>query len=202
VQYVISSRGTPIGTTDLDFLRFEFDGTSRSGWFHPNATGEALMPRIASVLPAMRAFVCRTLGDANGRSIVQPSFRDSALFADLAEAMHHVAALDLTLHHPDGALIPTLEIGIQDTAQLQALHEWTELEAESEAVDEEDWDDDLQREIERDLDLWAIGWRDGTDDIIDDAIDAEIEQWFGEEDAGPTPRYQVHLRLAEADAIP
>ena len=119
MQYTVSSRGRPIGTTDLDFERIP--GSTRSGWFHPNALGEELMPSIALVLPAMRAFVCRNAHDEDGRRIVLPSFRASSLFADLAEALHRVDAMELTLHHADGALIATSQVGIQDIEQLLAL---------------------------------------------------------------------------------
>ena len=113
MQYIISSRGRPIGTTDLAFTRIL--DASRSGWFHPNSLGETLMPSVALLLPAMRAFVCRNGRDADGQPILAPHFRSSSMFADLAEAFHRIEALELTLHHADGTLIPTVQVGIQDT---------------------------------------------------------------------------------------
>src|SRR5829696_7573792 len=122
VQYTISSRGRPIGTTALDFMRI--DGANRSGWFHPNGFGAELMPAVALVLPAMRAFLCRNVRGDDGQPIVQESARRSSLFADLAEALHRVDAMELTLHRPDGTLVPTSLIGLQDTEGMRELAEW------------------------------------------------------------------------------
>jgi hypothetical protein len=116
VSYQVASRGRVIGTTELDFARI--GGRSRSGWFHPNAEGERLMPVVASVLPAMRAYLHRDVRLDDGRPVVRPELEGSTLFADLAEALHHASTLDLTLHREDGSLVPTELVGIQDTEQL------------------------------------------------------------------------------------
>ena len=201
MQYTISSRGRAIGTTDLDFCRI--DESARSGWFHPNALGEELMPIIAMALPAMRAFVCRNGRDEDGRSIVQPSFRRSSMFADLAEAFHHIQALDLTLHHADGALIPTTQIGIQDTEQLLELAR----QSEQEEADSATWDaGETELEYEEDLEafghdieLLERGWDESSQrDLHSFSPDA----WIPDDEPSELPRYQVHLFLAKENAIP
>lgn len=203
MQYTVSSRGRPIGTTDLDFERIP--GSTRSGWFHPNALGEELMPSIAQVLPAMRAFVCRNARDEDGRRIVLPSFRASSLFADLAEALHRVDAMDLTLHDADGALIATSQIGIQDIEQLLALDTWTDLDPDLDrAIDDEEWEENVglelvgDPEIEFDLERLSEHWCEEGPHDLDDLDDL----WVPYEEPCELPRYQVHVDLVEVSAIP
>ena len=200
VPYTIASRGRPIGTTELDFMRI--DGSSRSGWFHPNALGETLMPTVALVLPAMRAFVCRDVKGEDGQSIVQPSFRGSSLFADLAEALHRVAALELTLHHQDGTIIPTQIVGIQDTEQLLALTNWSDVHDECDAPigdADEDPEPSLGFDVTGDLELSAGSWPEIDDDDFDFSFD---EGWLPEAEPNPEERYQVHVLLSQENAIP
>lgn len=200
VQYTVSSRGRPIGTTDLDFERIP--GSTRSGWFHPNEVGEKLMPSVALVYPAMRAFVCRNARDEDGRRIVLPSLRASSLFADLAEALHRVDAMELTLHDADGALIATSLIGIQDMEQLVALNTWTDLDPDLDrAIDDEDWEENFglelvsDPEIEFDLERLSEGWHEEGSHDLDDL-------WVPYEEPCEMPRYQVHVDLVEASTIP
>ena len=70
MEYTITSRGRPIGVTDLGFKRV--GGPLRSGWFHPNAEGERLMPVIAAVYPAVRAYVRHDVHGEAGKSTAQP----------------------------------------------------------------------------------------------------------------------------------
>lgn len=206
VPYVISSRGRPIGTTDLDFERIP--GSSRSGWFHPNALGETLMPTIALVLPAMRAFVCRNAHDDDGRRIVLPNFRASSLFADLAEALHRVDAMELALHHADGALIATSQIGIQDTEQLLALSAWPDLDPDPDGANDDDCLEEnfglelvVDPEIEFDLARTSERWRaEGFSDL--DELDDLDDLWAPYEEPPDLPRYQVHVDLVDVRAIP
>ena len=211
MQYIISSRGRPIGTTELDFARLPgaaelgfahmLDAT-RSGWFHPNSLGETLMPNIALQHQAVRAFVSRNVR-ADGQSIVQPEFRNSSLFADLAEAFHRVEAMELTLHRAGGALIPTVQIGIQDTEQLRELGRSHALHAELDPTTDDaeaEWDLDIELAMADDLELPAGGWE-PTDDAEDDFdLDEIIAREY--EKLADSPRYQVHVELVDANAIP
>jgi hypothetical protein len=197
VEYIISSRGRPIGTTELDFTRI--DDSSRSGFFHPNALGEELMPTVALVYPAMCAYVCRNVRDADGHHIVRPDFRRSSLFGDLAEALHRVDSLDLTLHHADGRLIPTSLIGIQDTDRLLELARWRDVCPEhNPSVDDDDPECDFELAVEDDLELPPGSWQ----EIDDDDLETEFDDgWVPDEVPVELPRYQVHVLLSEKNAI-
>jgi hypothetical protein len=185
VPYTVWSQGRLIGETDLGFVRIidQF----RSGWFHPNADGERAMPVIAAPLPAMRAFLHRDQKDATGRSLVQPALYGSTLFADLAEALQHLQSLDLELRREDGTVVPTTDIGIQDT------HRALELAAEREAeidialdIDAEVGDDFM---IDADL---------SDDEPLDPYLDEPWTDWTPDELEGPAlPRYQIHVHLLD-----
>jgi hypothetical protein len=194
VEYIISIRGRPIGTTELDFIRI--DGLNRSGWFHPNSFGEGLMPTVALALPAMRAYLCRNQRGDDGQPLVQESFRRSSLFADLAEALKRVEEMELTLHHPDGTLIATSTIGLQDTDQLRALAEWKDCYPVGEIPDgTEEWVQELEREFEDS----ESDSPESDEELFDIAIGGE---WAPDEERIDFPRYQVHLLLSKEDAIP
>ena len=194
MQYTISSRGRPIGTTALDFIRI--DSANRSGWFHPNALGAELMPTIALVLPAMRAYVCRNVRGDDGEPIVQESFRRSSLFADLAEALHRVDAMELTLHRPDGTLVPTSLIGLQDTEALRELAEWEDFYPVGEVPSgTEEWVQELLSEFEPS----ESDWQDSDDAALETAVE---EDCAPDEEPIEFPRYQVHVLLTEENAIP
>jgi len=201
VQYTIASRGRPIGTTDLDFVRIL--DSNRSGWFHPNSLGETLLPDVALLLPAMRAFVCRNGRDENGQSIVQPDFRSSSQFADLAEAFHRIAAMELTLHHADGTLIPTAQIGIQDTEQLLEFGRLQALQSEPDPLiddDEVEWDLDVEPALAGDLELPSGNWQPSDDAEDDFDLDEIVRRAY--EKLADLPRYQVHVELVNGNAIP
>jgi hypothetical protein len=198
VPYIIASHGRPIGTTELNFFRL--DGSTRSGWFRPNALGETLMPTIALVLPAMCAFVNRDAKGEDGQGIVKQSFRKSSLFADLAEALQNMAALDLTLHHEDGSLIPTEMVGLQDAEQLLSLTNWNDVE-ECDRSHENEGDfssSPLDADVAHDLELPSAEWQVFGDDFET----TSGEDWLPDTVPDPNERYQVHIQLSEANAIP
>jgi len=200
LPYTIASRGRPIGTTELDFFRL--DGSTRSGWFLPNALGEKTMPIIALVLPAVCAYVNRDAKGEDGQGVVLPSFRQSSLFADIAEAFDRVAALDLTLHRPDGTLVLTEMIGIQDTEQLLALTNWSDVWGERDPSIEngdDDSDSNLESDIANDIELlMGDGWE-PDDDGFDITCDGN---WLPEREPNPEERYQVHILLSQENSIP
>jgi hypothetical protein len=167
VRYTVSSRGRPIGVTDLGFVRI--GGPIRAGWFHPSADGERLIEQSPGTQP----------------------FPNS--WAELP---------DLTLHHEDGSLVPTTSIGIQDTERLLAL-----AEAEEARRDLAGWDPD---DDAMDAEVEAMLAADGLDDACLDgevldamrAGEAPPPAWAPDEEPAAWPRYQIHLVLVEADAIP
>jgi len=200
VPYTVWSRGHLIGDTDLAFVRIS--GAQRSGSFHPNAEGERLMSVIASVLPAMRAHLHRDEVDAQGHSLVQPALHGSALFADLAEAFQHLQSLDLELRREDGSVVPTTDIGIQDTHQL------LELAAEDlNAVDVGSWDEDHDalESFEHDLlaDADVMSDAELIEQALEESIDNEAVERMMEALAEPrVPRYHIHVLLRHDTAIP
>jgi len=193
VQYIVSSRGRPIGTTDLGFVRV--DPRSRFGWFHPNAEGERLMPVIAAVLPALRAYVRNREG---GDDVPAASPVPGAL-ADVSEALQHLESLDLTLHHEDGTLIPTEMMSIQDTEQLLELAR--EVEGREEIPVHEPFDDSGSEAFEQDREP-------GTPQAELDAALAhdlaliEAADWEPDGEPSVFPRYQIFVVPVSADAIP
>lgn len=202
--YTVWCRGRLIGETDLGFFRLIEQ--SRSGWFHPNAEGERIMPVVASVLPAMRAYLHRDKVDAAGDPLVHPSMYGSTAFADLAEAFQHLSSLDLELRREDGSVVPTSDIGIQDTEQLLELAE--ELHDDARAGREVDEELDVLDELDDVTEPWLLDAADGADDIdgaeLDfDDLDHPVSGWMPEELEKPQfPRYQIHVLLLHDDAIP
>ena len=197
MPYTVWSRGRQIGETDLGFYRLI--DQSRSGWFHPNAEGERVMPVIASVLPAMRAYLHRDKVDAAGNPMVQPALYGSTLFADLAEDFQRMESLDLELRREDGSVVPTSIIGIQDTHQLLEVPE--ELMAEDATTGDADVEflefiDELEREFPPMSDAEVV------DEVLE-SLDDPIGDWTPDEyDASRFPRYQIHIELVRGDAIP
>ena len=195
--YSVWSRGRQIGETDLGFYRLI--DQSRSGWFHPNADGERVMPMIASVLPAMRAYLHRDKVDASGSPMVQPALYGSTLFADLAEAFQRMESLELELRREDGSVVPTLSIGIQDTHQLLALAD----EVMAEDMASWDMDDDfleIIEEVEREFP--PLDDAEVVEQVIE-SLDDSIGEWTPDElDESRFPRYQIHIELVRGDAIP
>ena len=195
--YTVWSRGRQIGETDLGFFRLI--DQSRSGWFHPNAEGERVMPVIASALPAMRAYLHRDKVDALGKPMVQPALYGSTLFADLAEAFQRMESLELELRREDGSVVPTSSIGIQDTHQLLAFPE--ELMADDATTGDADEDflafiDEVEREFPPLSDAEAV-------EQVLDSLDDPIADWTPDElDESRVPRYQIHIELVRGDAIP
>ena len=182
MRYTVSSGGVVIGETDLGFVRSGLG--IRGGWFHPNAEGERLLPRIIPPLLAMRAHVDR-----------------DAWCGDHAEVMHHADLHPLTLHDADGAVVPTRMLGIQDMHQLLALAEWDDARREAQSWTPDAHADDalldaLEGETDDDAGELLAG-----DAPPDDAIDADTG-WAPDDEPTDSPRYQIILELVDGRAIP
>jgi hypothetical protein len=199
VRYTVWSRGRLIGETDLGFVRVIEQ--SRSGSFHPTDEGERLMSVIAAPSPAMRAYLHRDAVDALGESLVQPSLRGSTLFADLAEELQQLHSLDLELRREDGSVVPTSDIGIQDTHHLLALAD------EEDGVDAWSWDEDDDLFATTELDYLreadVMPDADVTEEAPGDWVDDLCTEWTREDLEAPRfPRYQIHVLLLHGDEIP
>lgn len=212
VMYTVTSRGRAIGVADLSFVRIH--PRIRSGWFHPNAEGERLMPIIAAVLPAMRAYADADPEEEEKLPTDEVIRKQALALADLAEAVHREQALDLVLHREDGSVVPTEDVGIKDTEQLLALAEEAEARNESSLP----WESDRMRaralEIELEEELAEEDDPDLPQEVREAGATADAEGIFSDEDdlAGPWtpedeepvsfPRYQIHVFLLEPNAIP
>ena len=199
MSYTIMSGGRAIGTTELGFVRIW--GPLRSGWFLPNPEGERLMPRITAMHAAFQADAISREAPAEPGPL--PELDGRSPHADVLEALHHVDALDLTLHHPDGTLIPTQMVALQDTQQLlawiplcearDARRPWTPERDRADAEIDEAMEHDLAviEEIRAEL-----------DGLEGDADELALE-WDDLDDAPPPPgeRYQVFVMLESPDAI-
>ena len=209
MQYTITSRGRPIGVTDLGFQYRE--GPSRMGWFQPNADGERLMAVLTS--PSIAA---RASASSAGQSVESPDETEpfpSTCLADLAEASQHVDALGLELRRDDGSVVATEFINIQDVEELLA------------------WSGRI--DAPRDGEGWKFGdaepdpLYDPMEDVFDEELDAleeagerfdlepEDELMFGdgfadtavpwtpeEYEPDPTMRYQIYVSLMDPKEIP
>lgn len=197
VAYTVCSRGRPIGSTDLEFVRI--GGPHRTGFFHPNGEGERLVPLVAAPLPAMRDRMRRTARQGPERSEMSHE-EATLLMAEIHEAGERERALGLTLHREDGSLVPTEYISFRDTA---AYIEVGELMAECPEWHEDD--DEIQRSVEHDLELLEESYDEEEDD--DDGypgFDLPEPDWLEDDDPEPAPwpRYQVQIELLDEEEIP
>src|SRR5205823_2050636 len=118
MPYTLWSNGRLLGHTDLEFIANT--EVTKMGWFHPTEIGEQVLEIVTEP------------------SRVMTNYRETtdreALLADLAAASNRVEALDLQLRSPEGAVMDTKDIGINDTQRLLALA--AESMAEMEEEDE------------------------------------------------------------------
>ena len=209
MQYTITSRGRPIGVTDLGFLYRE--GPSRMGWFHPNAEGEPLMAVITSPSSAMHTPA--SSGERSGESPADARQRAATCLADLAEASQRVEALELELRRDDGSVVATEFINIQDVEELLAWsgridairdrEGWKYGDAEPDPLYdlmEDVFDEELDAldEIEPELDL------EPEDELMfGDGFADTAAPWTPEEyEPDPSMRYQIYVSLQDPAAIP
>ena len=166
------------------------------GWFHPNDLGERLMPIICGTKPAFfalseltRRLLPNPYADNKRRWDLNEVIKGSTEYADLAAANAQEAGLALELRGPKGHVIPTEDIGIQDTEFLRFLS----------------FDEVSIYEVER-------GLREGG---LDEDTLAEIEdfvaefkensRWVSEaeeEEEPDLPRYQIQVRLIDEADVP
>ena len=189
VRYTVCSHGRPIGVTDLGF--FHMKGLARAGWLLPNADGEKVMPLVGSMHRALRASASRRLAGEESTGLVHPDFTGSQVHADIAEAFHHLEALELSLHREDGSLVPTEMIGLQDCEELLSEDVAVQTSFEDVDTDSSDWLDELEESFE--LGAEALG-ESGEPDLA--------EPWRLEAEPVDHPRYQIIVTLIDDDAIP
>jgi len=126
MPYTVWSRGRLVGHSELAYARVYPD--MRMGDFEPTALGEALMPIIVGVSPALRALydVLEKMPDA-GRggsphdSGFPPEVRRTTEYADVVSTQDEIEALALQLHDSAGKIVRTEWLWFQDTHRLIAL---------------------------------------------------------------------------------
>ena len=166
------------------------------GAFHPTAVGEKLMPVLTGVQNAFREIARRdemAVIEAYQARLSDRGMLESK-YADLAAAESHFEGLALELRRPDGSLVRTNWIGIQDTHETRAFAE--EQRARRVVDDEDDgpYDPELEASVMHDLELieeW-FGERDDEPDEPDDG-----DAWEADEERGEFERYQILLELGE-----
>lgn len=191
MPYTVCSRGQPIGSTELDFVRI--GGPHRMGFFHPTDAGERVVALIAAPLPTMRERMRRTAIEGPGSH--EMSHEEAALLRrEMHEAGERERSLALTLHREDGSLVPTKDISFRDTEAYMEVGELLTSDVPA-------WDDDeLQRAVEHDLELLEESF--GEDDDGYPGFDLPEPEWMEDEEPTPWPRYQIQVELVDDDAIP
>lgn len=183
MQFTVCSRGRPIGTTDLGFLPLH--ATARMGWFWPNEEGERLMPVVSAAPYALSAW------GQIARAEVPDEEASRVAEADLAEALHHVGALELTIHREDGTRLDVIDIGIRDRdAVAAAFGHGPDDEGDASS-------DEPQPAIEIHLDDLP---EEEAQSII--AMLAESDSAWAEEALEHPGRYQIVVTLADGEWIP
>lgn len=204
IEYTVTSRGRPIGTTDLGFTRL--DPSWRAGWFFPDEQAADVMVTLGAVLPATLAAHPKRGRSHDNPAAARREFARSSEWADLAEALHRVDELDLELRCADGSVVPTESIAIQDTQSLLEL-----VEADAAGFDLEWWQRDEAAEPPVELET---GVDDDSDGYTDDSFDADAGREFlddvwtdgdngaEESDDIDLPRYQIFVMLSRPGVIP
>ena len=199
MHYTIQHNGRILGTTTLDL--YQLVHGQHSGWLHPDDSAQDLLDAISIKSAYMRTWMNRgdTLDD--GRRLTPAEFLASRKCEAISAAVAVRSQFVLTLHREDGSEIPTQEVVLQDR-----------FPGDIPGIDDEDLYEELDEqqlaEIDASVahDLEIIGeWNlEKSGDSSTSVEDAEkfrklIESRWRE--AGES-RYQVHLRLANADDLP
>jgi hypothetical protein len=122
MTYTVWSRGRLLGHTSLGYppsLPW-----IRAGDFAPTPIGASLLPVLTGMGPALEALAA--VLDANlpdGRAVpgIPNALRLTTEYADVLSLSDQLEHLALQLREPDGAIVPTAAIGIQDSEHLLAL---------------------------------------------------------------------------------
>lgn len=159
------------------------------GAFRPTSLGETLMPVITGVQRALREIALNRgtssseVGEAPGHHGAMPATYE----ADVATSESHFAALELELRAPDGTVVATEWIGVQDTEE---LIRWSDqMEAKfPERYEVGTHDSEIEAAVARDMEL--------IDAWFEEREESD-EPWEADEDRGEFPRYQLSVQLKE-----
>lgn len=202
-----------LGHSELTF--WQMTATTFAGDFDPVPGREEQLARIAIGVHCLRSWMDRDARDGLGRHVVKASFRNSRLFTAIAEivAARHDPAIQL--RRPDGTVIRTRHLIIQD---LDTLPELSELVDEAICGDDEG-DEDAEpdffdtpegREVLRAMDedgdtelsemLAEEAWR---GDVHPDESICEDEAWMARYGPRrPLVRFNLHVKIEHEGDIP
>jgi hypothetical protein len=194
MQYTLWSHGRLLGETDLAFARCL--PKHRMGWFHPNDLGERLMPIICGIKPAFfalsdltRRLLPNPWGDRGRPWDLDTVLKGSTEYADLAAANAQEDGLALELRGPNGTVIPTEDIGVQDTEFLRSLSfEEVSIYEVERGLHEGDLDEETLAEIEEFVEEFK-----------------ENSRWVSEDEEekeSDLPRYQIQVQLIDEADVP
>jgi hypothetical protein len=117
-----------LGETDLGFV--QIFANVKFGWFHPSAAGEKVMPVLTGVGPALHRLyrmernpvraLMRGL-DHHPDGEFPRDIRRTTAYADLVSIGAQIESMALELRGPDGKLVETDDIHIDDTEWKRSL---------------------------------------------------------------------------------
>ena len=189
MPYSLWSRGRLFGHSELAYAQWA--SWLRAGDFEPSERGHRLMPVILGVGPALSALYDvaesawrseRAVGETERSDDWPASVKCSSEFADAMSLQDEVESLALELRDPDGNVVPTESIWIQDTHRLLARAR------EGLDLDDVDGDDIDALDLADDDELGETGLELDDLDMELDEYDEFLEPEF--------PRYQLFVTLA------
>ena len=196
MPYTIQCRRHVLGTTELDL--YQLVSGQHSGWLHPAPGAQYLLDAIAIGYPSMRSWLLRATVPPSGVALASTTFLASGECQAITEAMAGRLQFVVSLRGDDGTEVATTAIVLQDRHYWPMP--WLEAELDARLTDEQRAEDDAA--IAHDMAVLREchpEWFDGSADDIDDM---PFEASEAEGPAGLSPRYQVHLRLVNADNTP
>lgn len=189
MTYTVWSRGRLLGHSTLGYARAA--PGMRAGDFEPTPLGETLMPILTGVGPALNtlhrvAADLRTdaMSQADGDPALgfSPLVRSTTEYADAVSLVDELESLALELREPDGVVVRTEMIAVNDTAHLRALAREPLYDDDDLPPDEDEpLDPELEAAIAHDLEV-IRSW-----EFEDDG-----EEW---RDPPPIARYQLLVVL-------
>jgi hypothetical protein len=160
MPYTLWSRGRLLGETELAY-RQAMPGL-RAGDFFPNELGDRLMPVIDGMRPVLYALddvhteFRRANPSAPYLDDYPPAIKRTPEYADVMSTADEIESLRLELRDPDGAVVETEDIWIQDTHRLLALAAAAQDPFDNsfdDPFDDEDMTDEMRASIEHDVEI-------------------------------------------------
>lgn len=206
-SYTLWSHDRLLGHSDLAY-NDHVAANMRMGEFVATEIGEQVMPAITGLRSARHDLgkTCQQIRSDHGKHVGPSEFcellRNTTAYADSKAAESHCEALELQLRGPDGSIIDTESISIQDTELLLSLAR------ESETFDYVDdpslvgeIDPQLQAEMDAeaaDIEQYFEQYFEELEDIAGDFAAATQESWA----EATFPRYQIFVHLVNEWSIP